>query len=256
MIPERIICLTEEYVEFLYLLNEEKKIAGISSFVKRPPQAIKEKPIISSFIKANINRINELKPDLILGFSDLQAEIAKELILNHHNVFISNQRSINEIFNVLYWVGCLINKKNETEELIQKWKNKIHYYQNKVRNIDKNYKVFFQEWDEPIISGIQWVEEILEILNVKPIFPKLKYKKSAKERIVSREMILEKNPDIILTCWCGKKTNFDWVKNEFSSTNAIKNNKIFELPPEILLQPGPALFEEGIDLLYQIIYEN
>lgn len=122
--PEKIICLTEEYVELLYLLGEQKRIVGISSFVKRPPEAIKEKPIVTSFIKANIKKINELQPDIILGFSDIQAEIAKELVLNHHNVFISNQRSIEEIFRVMYWVSIIVGKEKEFLQLEEKWKNK------------------------------------------------------------------------------------------------------------------------------------
>ncbi len=254
--PERIICLTEEYVELLYLLGEDHRIVGISTYVKRPPEAIKAKPIVTSFIKADVKKINELKPDLILGFSDIQAEIAKELILNHHNVFISNQRSIEEIFRIMYWVSILIGKEKEFLQLKEKWKNKINYYNNITKNINKKYKILFIEWDEPIIGGICWVEELLEILNVELCFPELKNKKQAKERVLSIEEINQVNPDIIINSWCGKKTNFQWLKETFANTNAVKNNHLYEIDPAIILQPGPALFEEGIDELYQIIYSE
>jgi iron complex transport system substrate-binding protein len=254
--PEKIICLTEEYVELLYLLGEQKRIVGISSFVKRPPEAIKEKPIVTSFIKANIKKINELQPDIILGFSDIQAEIAKELVLNHHNVFISNQRSIEEIFRIMYWISIIVGKEKEFLQLEEKWKNKIKYYNNITKNNNKKYKVLFIEWDDPIIGGICWVEELLEILNVELCFPKLKNKKQAKDRVLSIEEINQVNPDVIINSWCGKKTDFDWLKKTFSNTNAIKNNRIYEIDPAIILQPGPVLFEEGIDVLYRIIYSE
>ncbi|MCS7206041.1 MAG: ABC transporter substrate-binding protein [Leptospiraceae bacterium] len=256
MTPKRIVCLTEEYVEFLYLLGEEDRIVGISSYVKRPSNAIKEKPIVSSFVKVNVEKINQLKPDLILGFSDLQAEVAKELIQNHHHVFIANPRSIEDIFQILYWLGLLIDQKEKTETLIQRWKNKLEFYAQEAKKFPTKHKVFFMEWDEPIISGITWVEELLEILNTQPLFPELKTKKSAKERIVPKEEILARNPDVIINCWCGKKTNFDWVKENFSSTNAVKNQRIYEIEPEVILQPGPALFEEGVDKLFELIYKN
>lgn len=255
MIPQRIVCLTEEYVELLYLLGEEDKIIGISSYVKRPEKAIKEKPIVTSFIKGNIKKINDLKPDLIVGFSDIQAELAKELIQNHHNVFIANQRSIEEIFNIIEWIGNLLNKKKETEALIQKWKEKLEYYK-RITLQKKKKKVLFIEWDDPLISGIQWVEEILEILNLEPIFPELKYKKSAKERIIEKEEIIRRNPEILLICLCGKKANLEWFKREFNSIDAIINNHIFEIEPEIILQPGPALFEEGIDKIFNLLYKE
>ncbi|GIX41618.1 MAG: cobalamin-binding protein [Leptospiraceae bacterium] len=254
MYPQRIICLTEEYVELLYLLNEDKKIVGISTFVKRPEIAIKEKPIVTSFIKANIEKINQLQPDLILGFSDIQAEIARELILNHHNVFITNQRTIEEIFKVLFWISSLVHKQEEYLKLQRKWQKKLNEYKNKTKNINRKYKVFFMEWDNPIISGICWVEELLEYLNVEICFPELKFKKQAKERIISKEELLKVNPDIIINSWCGKKTDFKWLKETFQETNAVKNNRIYEIDPAIILQPGPAIFEEGIDVLYNLIY--
>ncbi|MFN3604505.1 MAG: ABC transporter substrate-binding protein [Leptonema sp. (in: bacteria)] len=252
---EKIICLTEEYVELLYLLGEEERIVGISTYVKRPKKAIKEKTIVCSFVKADIDKINLLKPDLILGFSDVQAEIAKDLIKNHHNIFISNQRSINEIFNIMEWVATLLEKKKEYENLLNRWKSKIEHYKNLTQNYDKK-KVIFLEWDDPLISGIQWVEEILEILNLKPIFPELKYKKSAKERIVETQEIIKRNPDIILLSLCGKKANLNQIKNLLEQTTAALKNQIYEIDPSIILQPGPALFEEGIDILYHTIYQK
>ncbi len=260
MYPERIICLTEEYIELLYLLGEEKRIIGITTYTKRPSQAIKEKPIVTSFIKSNINKINELQPDLVLGFSDIQAEIARELVKNNHNVIITNQRTIGEIFQVMFWVSILVGRHDKYLLLMEKWKQKLHNYKEKAYNIinkiNKKYKVLFLEWDNPIITGITWVEELLENLHVEICFPHLKTKKNAMERVVSIEDINKVNPDIIINSWCGKETDFDWIKNNFKDTNAVKENRIYEVAPEIILQPGPALFEEGIDILYKCIYKN
>ncbi len=255
MKPKNVVCLTEEYVELLYLLGEYDSICGISSYVTRPEKAIKEKPIVCSFIKANIQKINQIKPELILGFSDLQAEIAKELIQNHHNVIITNQRSIEEIFQVMEWIALLFHREKEYKTLKNQWIAKIEHYR-KLANQHQQKSVLFLEWDEPYISGIQWIEEILEILNLKSIFPELKYKKSAKERIVTKEEILQKNPEIILLSLCGKKANLESIKKEFEKTQAVLLNQIFEIPSSIILQPGPALFEKGIDLLYNTIYKD
>lgn len=255
MKPKKIVCLTEEYVELLYLLGEYNSICGISSYVTRPKNAIQEKPIVCSFIKANIQKINQIKPDLILGFSDLQAEIAKELIQNHHNVIITNQRSLEEIFEVMEWIALLLQKQKEYETLKNQWKVKVDYY----RHLANQYSprtVVFLEWDDPYISGIQWVEEILEILNLKPIFPELKTKKSAKERVLEKKEILKRNPEIILLSLCGKKANLNNIKKEFKETRAVTTNQIYEIDPSIILQPGPALFEEGIDVLYHTIYKD
>ncbi|MDX1961132.1 MAG: cobalamin-binding protein [Leptospiraceae bacterium] len=253
--PERIICLTEETTELLYLLGEEKRIVGISAYTVRPNFAKKEKPVVSAFINGNIQKIISLNPDLIIGFSDIQSNLASELIKAGLNVLVTNQRSIQEIFDTMHLIGRIIGKDLEATKLIDSWKMKLE-------NISENSKfnpkpkIFFQEWDEPIISSIRWVSELIEISGGKEIFD-LKNSSLAKDRIVDSKDILDKNPEIWIGSWCGKPMNFDWIRNhsDLKNTLAVKKNRIYEIDSSIILQPGPALFLEGIDKLKEIIQE-
>jgi iron complex transport system substrate-binding protein len=251
----RIICLTEETTEFLYLLGEEKRIVGITAYTERPEIAKKEKPIVSAFIKGNIKKIIDLKPDLIIGFSDIQAEFAKELILQGQTVLIFNQRSISEIFTALSTIGKIVSKENLANEWIDKWKNQIETWKKESSLIQNKKKIFFQEWDEPIITSIEWVSEAIEIAGGINVFANLQKEKSASKRIISAEEVADKNPDIIIGSWCGKPMDWDWVRNkkEWQNIHAIKTNSIYEMDPSIILQPGPALFLEGIPKLKEII---
>ena len=252
---DRIICLTEETTEFLYLLGEEKKIVGITAYTERPEIAKKEKPIVSAFIKGNIQKIIDLKPDLIIGFSDIQAEFAKNLILQGQTVLIFNQRSISEIFTALYTIGKIVSKESLANEWICKWKNQIEIWKEEANLIKNKKKIFFQEWDEPIITSIEWVSEAIQLAGGINIFSELEKEKSASKRIVTAQDVADKNPDLIIGSWCGKPMDWDWVKNkkEWQNTNAIQTNSIYEMDPSIILQPGPALFLEGIPKLREII---
>ncbi|PJZ54368.1 cobalamin-binding protein [Leptospira adleri] len=253
--PKRIICLTEETTELLYLLGEEDRIVGISAYTVRPLRAKTEKPKVSAFINGNVKKIKELKPDLVIGFSDIQANLAKDLIAEGLNVLVTNQRTISEIMETMLLFGSIVGKTKETENLIDGWKAKLERIRKE--NLSKNHpRVFFQEWDEPIITGISWVGELIEAAGGKDCFEDLRNKSMANERIVSSKVVAEKNPDVYLGSWCGKPVNFDWVRThpDWKDTNAIRNQKIFELDPSIILQPGPALFEEGIDQLVKFIH--
>ncbi|TGM72642.1 cobalamin-binding protein [Leptospira mtsangambouensis] len=252
--PERIICLTEEPTEMLYLLGEEKRIVGISVYTERPTRAKQEKTKVSAFISGNLKKITALEPDLVIGFSDIQSQLAKDLIERGLNVIIFNQRSITEILANMQILGNLVGQAEKAKNLILEWQNAIEFW--KQENESKTYKpkVFFQEWDEPIITGIQWVSEAITLAGGEDCFSHLKDRKLAKDRIITAEDVKDANPDVYVGSWCGKAMDWDWVRNkpEWLSTNFIKSNKIFELDPSIILQPGPALFLEGIPKLKEI----
>ena len=254
MYPERIICLTEETVEILYLLGEEKRIVGISRFVERPIQAKKNHPVISSFINANFNKIAALQPDLIIGFSDIQKDIARELIEGGFNVLITNQRTIEEILNNIILIGSLVGRNDAAQVLVESIKNKLLLINQKIKVQSKRPLIYFEEWDEPKISAIRWVSEIIEYCGGIDIFSDRSRGKLAKERFVTSNEVIDRNPDIILACWCGKKVDLESFhkRDGWNQINAVRNNKIYELAPEVFLQPGPGLFS-GIDSLVEII---
>ncbi|PJZ70019.1 cobalamin-binding protein [Leptospira perolatii] len=252
--PKRIICLTEETTELLYLLGEQERIVGISAYSVRPPQAKKEKPKVSAFISGNVKRIKELKPDLIIGFSDIQSELARDLINEGLNVLITNQRNLNEIFDTIQLIGSIVGKLKETEQLVDRYKIELE----KLSNLSKGKyrpRVFFQEWDHPIITGICWVSELLEILGADDCFGYLKDKALAKDRIVTLQQVEAASPEVIIGSWCGKPMDWNWIRSreEWKDCPAIIHDKIFEVDPSIILQPGPALFECGMQELSKII---
>ncbi|MDF3821180.1 cobalamin-binding protein [Leptospira sp. 96542] len=256
--PERIVCITEEPTEMIYLLGEEERIVGISAYTVRPIRAKSEKTKVSAFISGNIKKIESLKPDLIIGFSDIQGQFAKDLIERGFNVLIFNQRSIPEILNNMQIIGNIVGQTEKTNELINSWKSSLLEWSKENQLRTNKPKVFFQEWDEPIITGIQWVSEAIQMAGGVDVFESLKFKKMAKDRIITAEDVREQNPDIYLGSWCGKAMDWDWVRNkpEWQTVNAIQTNKIYEIDPSIILQPGPALFLEGIPKLREIINES
>ncbi|HMV45919.1 MAG TPA: cobalamin-binding protein, partial [Leptospiraceae bacterium] len=245
--PERIICLTEETTELLYLLGEEDRIVGITAYTVRPEKAKKEKPVVSAFISGSIQKIKNLKPDLIIGFSDIQAQFAHDLIKHGLNVLIFNQRSISEIYNSMLMIGSLVGRQTETLHLIDMWKGKLRKIELERAANPYKPKVFFQEWDEPIITGIHWVSELIQIAGGIDCFADKKSGVLARDRYVSKEDVQKANPDCIIGSWCGKPVDFDWVYNvsEWQNTPAIQNKKVFEIDSSIILQPGPALFLDG-----------
>ena len=254
-IPERIICITEETTELLYLLGESQRIIGITGYTERPINAKNEKPIVSSFISGNLKKIVSLDPDLVIGFSDIQSQIAKDLIELGITVLITNQRSIYEILENIKFISSIVGKYSLGIEMTNKFSQDLNLLKlENVKNQNKP-KIFFQEWNEPIISGIQWVSEAIEYAGGIDIFENLKDGKMATQRIVTKEDVLQKNPTAIIGSWCGKKVDFDWIKKqkEWSEIYAVKNNNLFEIDSSIILQPGPALFLEGIPKLRSII---
>ena len=245
----RIICLTEETVETLYLLGRQDLIVGVSQYVERPPEA-KNHPVVSQFIRSDIESIVALKPDLVIGFSDLQKDIASQLIGRGLNVLVTNQRSLSEILNNILLLGRLIGEEAKALSLIGQFETKLNHFRNTI--LPKRPKVYFEEWDHPRYSCIQWVSELIYACGGENIFSD-KSGAMAREREVSDEEIIAKNPDIIFGCWCGKPVKIDSFEKRYPGVNAVKNNHVWELSPAIFLQPGPALFVDGLDQMFEKI---
>ena len=251
--PEKIICLTEEPVEILFALDAGEKIIGRSSFVKRPVEALKI-PILSKFTSSNIDKIIEAKPDLVLGFSDIQKDIARELIGSGINVFISNQRSLSEILQYILSVSAMVGKAREGQTYVSFLQDKLKLAVLAGKALKKRPKIYFEEWDEPKISGIKWVSQLIEICGGIDIMSHYSDNSLAKDRMPTDEEIIKANPDIILACWCGKKVKKEKIYSRpgWQGVAALKNEHIFELEPEIFLQPGPAPILDGLDILLDL----
>ena len=248
--PRQIICLTEESVETLYLLGREDLIAGVSQYVERP-KAAKKHPVVSQFVRSDIDKICDLRPDLVLGFSDIQKDIAKELIGRGLNVFITNQRSLEEILNYILMLGRLVGEEAKAKIIVEGYRKKLASIK-----LPQGFKprVYFEEWDHPRFSAITWVSEMIQSIGAENIFSD-RVGAMARDREVKDEEIIARNPDFILPCWCGKKVKIDSIyqRENYSTIEAIKNQKVIELPPEIFLQPGPALFEDGLEMLRETL---
>lgn len=253
--PSKIICLTEETVETLYLLGREDLIAGVSQYVERPPEA-KKHPQISQFIRSDVEQIVSLRPDLVIGFSDIQKDIASQLIGRGLNVFVTNQRSLLEILNNILLLGRLIGEEKKAQSLVQSFENKLKTYQEASAKFRFRPKVYFEEWDHPRFSCIKWVSELIYATGGENIFSD-KTGAMAREREVSDQEIIDQNPDIIFGCWCGKPVKLDSFGKRagFEKVRAVQNNFIWELSPAIFLQPGPALFVDGLDQMFEKIQQ-
>lgn len=256
--PSRIICLTEETVETLYLLGCGEMVVGISGFTLRPPEARKSKPKVSTYTEANYEKILALKPDLVLTFSDLQADIAKELMLRGVQVFGFNQRSVEEILTSILVLGGVVNKTREAQVLVEKLSQGLNKIRARANELPCNPRVYFEEWDDPMISCIRWVSELVEIAGGRDIFPEFRQSQNAGGRIVSSESVIERNPDIIIGSWCGKQFKPTAVKNRpgWEKIEAVRGSRLFEVKSAIILQPGPAALTEGVDRISQIILSS
>jgi len=254
--PKRIICLTEEPVETLYLLGEQDRIVGVSGFAVRPRQVRKEKPIVSTFTDADIDKIIALKPDLVIGFSDIQSVIAKELIAKGITVWINNYRSVDGIFNMIGQLGSLVGRADKAKTLVDQFRKKIEEINQEGQKRERKPKVYFEEWYDPLISGICWVSELVELAGGIDIYKEKQNASLAKDRIIAnKNEVVERNPDIIIASWCGKKFKKDKLlsRENWNKINAVKNDLIFEIKSPIILQPGPAAVTEGIKAIAGII---
>ena len=253
--PERIVCLTEETVETLYLLGEDKRIVGISGYTVRPPRARREKPRVSAFTSADIPKILALKPDLVLSFSDLQADIAAQLIRHGVNVHAFNQRTIVEILDMVRMLGSLVGAPARALRLAEELGAGIAVARERGVSLARRPKVYFEEWDEPMISGIAWVSELIEVAGGTDIFADRAAAKSAKERVVAPEDVIARAPDIVIGSWCGKKFRPEKVAKRpgFETVPAVHHGALFEIKSPLILQPGPAALTDGLNALTAII---
>ncbi len=253
--PQRIICLTEETTETLYLLGEQDRIVGISGFTVRPPRARKEKPKVSTFLDAKLNEIVDLRPDLVIGFSDIQADIARDLISRGITVWINNHRSVAGILNMIVQLGALCGKAEHAKALVDGIEAEIAKCREEVANWAYRPSVYFEEWFDPLITGIQWVSEIVEIAGGVDIFPENSREPLAKGRIIEDPArVVERNPDIILASWCGKmlKKEKMLARLGWSAIRAVEAGDIYEIKSPIILQPGPAALMEGLPMIHEI----
>jgi iron complex transport system substrate-binding protein len=254
--PQRIVCLTEETTEWLYLLGQEARIVGISGYTVRPRRAREEKPKVSAFLSAKIDKILELRPDCVFGFSDLQADIAAELIRKGVQVTVFNQRSVQEIFSVLYQVAAMVGQAERGAELLEGMRARLAAIEEAARALPRRPKVFFEEWDEPHISGIRWVSELVGIAGGDDCFPELAVMPLGKDRIIAEGAeIVRRDPDIIVGSWCGKKFRPEKVaaRPGWQDVSAVKNKQLFEIKSADILQPGPAAITDGVEQLHRII---
>ena len=257
--PQRIVCLTEETTEWLYLLGEEARIVGISGYTVRPPRARQEKPKVSAFLSAKIDKILALKPDCVFGFSDLQADIAAQLIRHGVQVTVFNQRSVAEIFAMLYQVAAMVGQAEHGRQLIGAMQARIEQVSEQVRVLQaagaRRPRVYFEEWDEPHISAIRWVSELAGIAGGDDVFPELAQQGLGKDRIIADSAeVLRRNPDIICGSWCGKKFRPNLVAQRpgWDAIAAVRSGQLHEIKSPLILQPGPAALTEGLDALHAV----
>jgi iron complex transport system substrate-binding protein len=252
--PQRIVCLTEETTETLYLLGEGDRVVGISGYTVRPPEA-RQKPKVSSFLHARYEKIEALRPDLILAFSDLQAEITTELVKRGYPVFTFNQRSVSEILQMIRVLAGIVGVPEKGRALADTFAADLEAIRDRARALPRRPRVFFEEWYDPLISGIRWTEELIEIAGGDPIFPELAAASLAKDRIVSSEQVIARAPDVIIGSWCGKPVRKERITSRpgWQDVPAVKNGQIYEVKSTYILQPGPAALSEGVTQLRDII---
>ena len=255
--PQRIVCLTEETVETLYLLGEQDRIAGVSGYAVRPPQVRREKPRVSAFISADVPKILALDPDLVLTFSDLQADIAAELIRAGVAVHAFNQRNVAGILAMIRTLGALVGAAEKADALADSLAQRVIDARRKAAKLVRRPRIYFEEWDEPMISGIGWVSELIVAAGGIDAFAELAVQKSAKDRIVTAEAVIAAQPDIVIGCWCGKK--FAPAKLAarpgFDAIPAVRGGWLREIKAPLILQPGPAALTDGLDAIAAIVME-
>ena len=252
--PRRIVCLTEETTETLYLLGEDRRIVGISGYTARPPEA-RQKPKVSAFTSAKFDRIIELQPDLVLAFSDLQADIVRELLARGLSVFAFNQRSIAEILEMILTLSRIVGVPEKGAALVDRLQSDLRAIATSADLFPRRPRVFFEEWKDPLISGIRWVEELVEVAGGEPIFPELRGQQNAKNRIVDPSVVAQRDPEVIIASWCGMKVNKAAIRarERWSAASAVRNGHIYEVKSTYILQPGPAALTEGVRQLHAII---
>lgn len=252
--PHRIVCLTEETTETLYLLGEGDRVVGVSGYTVRPAEA-REKPRVSSFLHAKFDKIQALEPDLVLAFSDLQAEVTTELVKRGLAVFTFNQRSVAGILQMIRVLGGIVGVSDKAEALAARLERGLEDVRKQAARLPSRPRVYFEEWDDPLISGIRWVEELVEVAGGTPVFPSLRQAGLAKDRIVTSEQVIDAAPDIIIGSWCGKPVRAGKIaaRPGWDVIPAVRLERIYEIKSAYILQPGPAALTEGVRQLHEIV---
>jgi iron complex transport system substrate-binding protein len=252
--PNRIVCLTEETTETLYLLGEGDRVVGVSGYTVRPPEA-RKKPRISSFLHARYEKIEALEPNLILAFSDLQAGITTELVKRGHTVFTFNQRSVAEILQMVRVLAGIVGASDRGEALAGELEGGLARIRETAGRFARRPRVFFEEWDDPLISGIRWVEELVEVAGGEPVFPDRRHARLAKDRIVSPEQVIAAAPDVIIGSWCGKPVRPERIARRpgWDQIPAVRNGHIYEVKSAFILQPGPAALTDGVRQIHELL---
>jgi iron complex transport system substrate-binding protein len=253
--PARIVCLTEETVETLYLLGEQDRIVGISGYVVRPPQARREKPRVSAFTSANVDKILALKPDLVLTFSDLQADIAADLIRRGLDLHAFNQRTVAGILDMIRMLGAMVDASERAHQLVGNLEARLADAQRRAESLPRRPRVFFEEWDDPLISGIGWVSELIGFAGGTDIFADRASQAAAKDRVVTVDEVIAREPDLMIGSWCGKKFRPERVmaRPGFDRTPAVQHQDVYEIKSSLILQPGPAALTDGLEELQRIV---
>jgi iron complex transport system substrate-binding protein len=248
--PDRIVCLTEETTETLYLLGQQDRIVGVSGYTVRPPEA-RQKPKISAFISAKFDKIEALRPDLVLAFSDLAAELVKRGIA----VVTFNQRSVADILQMIRMLGGLVGCQAAAEQLADRFAADLDRIRESASRFPRRLRVFFEEWDDPLISGIRWVEELVEIAGGVPIFPELAAARLARDRVVDPLEVARRDPEVVLASWCGKKVQPSRICGRvgWEAVSAVVHSRIFEVKSTYILQPGPASLTDGVRQIHAIL---
>jgi iron complex transport system substrate-binding protein len=254
--PSRIVCLTEETTEVLYRLGAGDRVVGVSGYTVRPPEA-RLKPRVSAYIQANIEKILALHPDLVLAFSDLQAEIVRDLIRRGVWVMTFNQRGIDEIYRMILTLGGMIGLDARAHALVEELEEGVEKVRDQGESLLRRPRVFFEEWPDPLISGIRWVSELIEVAGGLDIFPELRERHDGPGRIVGLEEVARREPEVIIGSWCGKKVRFDTIRNRpgWERIPAVRRGKLYEIKSALILQPGPAALTDGLARLHEIIAE-
>jgi iron complex transport system substrate-binding protein len=251
--PSRIVCLTEETTETLYLLGQGERIVGVSGYTVRPPEA-RQKPKVSAFINAKFDKIEALRPDLVLAFSDLQADLASELVRRGIAVVTFNQRSVDDILQMIRMLGGLVGCQTDAERLADRLRAGLDEIGAAAAKCSTRPRTFFEEWDEPLISGIRWVEELVGIAGGAPIFPELADARLARDRIVDPAEVARRDPEVIFASWCGKKMKKSTITGRpgWDRVSAVRGDRIYEIKSTYILQPGPASLTDGVRQLHAV----
>lgn len=252
--PRRVVCMTEETVETLYLLGAGDRVVGVSGFVVRPPEA-RKKPRVSSFLDANFERILELKPDLVLGFSDLQADIGRELCKRGVPVHLFNQRSIAEILQAVRLTGALVGLGKEADQLAGKLAENLSRHAERAESLPRRPRIFFEEWHEPLISGIRWCSELVELVGGEDVCAESRASHGAKGRIFAPEEVARRDPEGVIASWCGRKAKPEKIaaRPGWSGVRAVLDDQLYEVKSTLILQPGPAALTDGVEQLARIV---